>query len=81
MFALTPIMIASRTIEEVSVCIDANHDSLKNYRGDQWRSVFASTPIMIASIIIKGVGVRIDASHVSFKNYRGSECSHWRQSC
>ena len=28
-------MIASRTIEEVGVRIDANHDSFKNYRGGE----------------------------------------------
>ena len=35
MFALTTIMIASRTIEEVSVRIDANHDSFNNYKGGE----------------------------------------------
>ena len=35
MFALAPIMIATRTIEELSVRIDANHDSFKNHKGGE----------------------------------------------
>ena len=35
MFALTPIMIASRTIKKVSVRMDVNHDSFNNYGGGE----------------------------------------------